>query len=78
MSHARQHSGWATAAKRRGEELRACNTCGHTHIGRSTYPVPEVDDRISPLGLLGMVATLLLCFGAVLYGLPIIFQAVSR
>lgn len=54
-----------------------CNTCGRTHIGRSTYPVPEVDDRITPLGLLGMVLTLLLAFGAVIYGLPIIFMAVS-
>lgn len=28
MSHARQHSGWATAAIRRGEQYAACNTCG--------------------------------------------------
>ena len=29
MTHsARQHSGWATAAKRRGEQYIACSTCG--------------------------------------------------
>jgi hypothetical protein len=28
MAHVNQHGGWATAAKRRGEELALCATCG--------------------------------------------------
>jgi hypothetical protein len=28
MSHARQHSGFATAARRRNEQWIQCNTCG--------------------------------------------------
>ena len=28
MTHARQHGGWQTQARRRGEEVVGCNTCG--------------------------------------------------
>lgn len=76
MTHARQHSGFATQAVRRGERLVVCNTCGHRHA-RNTYPIPEDDERITPLKFAGMVALMLLMWGAAFYALPIIFMAVQ-
>jgi hypothetical protein len=76
MSHARQHSGFATQAVRRGERLVVCNTCGHRHA-RNTYPVDVPDERVTPLKFLGMVGVMLLMWGAAFYALPIIFAAVQ-
>lgn len=41
VSHMRQHSGWATAAKRRGESLLACSTCGMVHARNLNQAAPE-------------------------------------
>ncbi len=39
MTHVKQHGGWATQARRRGEEYRMCNTCG----GRSHRPIYQAE-----------------------------------
>ena len=39
MTHIKQHGGWATQARRRGEEYRMCNTCG----GRSHRPIYQAE-----------------------------------
>lgn len=43
MTHARQHSGWATAARRRGEEFLRCLTCGGPRHPRPRYQAEPIE-----------------------------------
>lgn len=72
MSHMRQHAGFTTQAKRRGEEYVLCNTCGQRHARNNTYPVNETDQRITPLRLAGLVMFCLGMFAVLAFALPVV------
>ena len=59
MTHPRQHSGFATQAKRRNEEYVLCGTCGQRHP-RAVTP-PNHPDDATLREFLASLIVLILC-----------------
>jgi hypothetical protein len=73
MTHPKQHGGWAAQATRRNEEYAGCTVCGQrSHRFRPESPVEE---PVSVMRIAGYTFFLLVLFGSILYGLPIIGEA---
>lgn len=64
MTHARQHSGWATAARRRGERIIGCTICGQ--VPKHPRPFLQAAPHRAPsrlslaVGLIAQVAAALI------------------
>ena len=63
MSHARQHSGFATAAMRRGEQYVLCGTCGRRHprvVIRQAEPYRPPSNLALALGVMAQTLAALI------------------
>lgn len=72
-THPKQHGGWASQAQRRGEEYRACNTCGaRAHPG--SFRVVEEEQELNwaalVIGALGALFLFYALFVALLVVVP--------
>lgn len=59
----RQHSGWATAAKRRNEDYLGCTTCGMRHVVPREQAGPrEYQPRMPLVRLLNIALSLVVLY----------------
>lgn len=65
MRHRRQHSGWSTQARRRGEQFVMCLTCGqrqHPRPFQQATPAPQPETIVDFFKALAVMALLVVAF----------------
>lgn len=66
--HMRKHSGYATQARRRGEDMVLCNSCGRHPRGYAA-PEPIITGWRDVASILGQAAAFLVILGGIVGGL---------
>lgn len=68
-----KHGGWATQAKRRGEEYVGCTVCGAPRHPR--HHRVELEEPTSAWEILGLVLFVLFMYATIIYALPLVLEA---
>ena len=70
MNHMRQHAGFATQARRRGEDFVLCGTCGkRPHRPQYEQPEPIIAGWRDVASILGQAVAFIVILGGVVGGL---------